>query len=419
VLSFSLVKDGAKAQAAGLQTYWRRSVLAAVAAREVMADQPLALREEAFLGGLLQDIGVLAFQRMLGPEYATLIGEAGTDHERLAALERGALGADHAEVGAWLLRRWHVPPRLCQMAELSHKTGGLTVGGEADTLLVRAVALSGPIADIWISPDSTEAGVRAKQAATELQLGGEGVLDEICTRIVAAALELKELFEVELDGDAMVGVLEQAHEAMLMASVRSSHEVARAQEAIRELEVKARRLQTESEQDTLTGLNNRGRSDRFLEKELAAGIAADKPVSVVLADVDHFKTVNDTFGHQAGDAVLRSVARCLASSVREVDLVGRYGGEEFMIVLPGAPLAAAQRVAERIRQKVAGTEHTMGDGRVLRVTISLGCATAADGKYATSRELCEAADRALYAAKRAGRNRVEVSGRERAPADAA
>jgi diguanylate cyclase (GGDEF)-like protein len=420
VLSFSLTRDLARAPRWGLKTYWKRSVLGAVAAREVLAERPIPLREEAFLVGLLQDIGMLALQRVLGKAYEDALAEAGTEHDRLMDRELTVFGSDHAEVGAWLLARWRLPERMCMAVAMSHQPELLSPQVTEDLrALVQAVAMSGRIADIWISVDAGQAKSQALKQSEALLPGGEAALDEICGRIVQAVPTVADLFEVDLDGDQMANVLEQAQEALVLASVMAQREVSGTHQALRELEDKAKRLEVESTLDGLTGLGNRRRLDTFVAKEFEIANIQGKPLSVLIADVDFFKKVNDTYGHAAGDAVLRSVAKSMQSCVREHDLVGRWGGEEFLVVLPGAPAQAARAVAERIRKKVAAGEHALGDGRALSVTISVGFATHSPGRFATTKELCESADRALYVAKRGGRNRVEPTSADFLPADAA
>ncbi|WP_102794401.1 sensor domain-containing diguanylate cyclase [Bowmanella denitrificans] len=151
--------------------------------------------------------------------------------------------------------------------------------------------------------------------------------------------------------------------------------------------------------DSLTGLSNRAHIDSvfqlFKEKQL--------PLSLVLADIDHFKSVNDTYGHNLGDQVIRAVAEQLSHGVREGDYVGRWGGEEFVLLLPGASLTSAEQIAERIRLAVASVAIPTDDG-ALSVTISLGV-TQAD-KYHALVDLIHNADKALYQAKNDGRNKV-------------
>ncbi len=160
--------------------------------------------------------------------------------------------------------------------------------------------------------------------------------------------------------------------------------------------------------DPLTGLWNRQAAMEILERELAQAAVLGVPVALVMADIDHFKSINDGFGHLAGDAALHETARRLRSSVRAQDAVGRYGGEEFVMVLGGCDRGAAARIAETVRQQVAATPVAAG-GEALQVRISAGV-TATDPYAPTPAvpALVQAADQALYRAKAAGRNRVEM-----------
>ena len=160
--------------------------------------------------------------------------------------------------------------------------------------------------------------------------------------------------------------------------------------------------------DPLTGLYNR----RYLESQLA-GLLADaagrqRPLAVVTADVDFFKSVNDTHGHAAGDRVLQEVAGRLRGAIRGSDLACRTGGEEFVAVLPGACLQMAERVGERVRKAIAAKPFLVAPGCSLSITVSLGVAGLA-GEGDTAEDLLKRADLALYRAKREGRNRVSLS----------
>ena len=158
--------------------------------------------------------------------------------------------------------------------------------------------------------------------------------------------------------------------------------------------------------DSLTGVWNRAAILDILGGELGRAKREGIPVGVVLADLDHFKAINDTYGHLAGDAVLREAARRMASSVRLYDSVGRYGGEEFLIVLPGCDVTSTLNQAERIRACLSSEPVNTREGRISS-TMSLGVAVGSEENQMEA--LLRAADAALYRAKRAGRNRAEAS----------
>ena len=172
---------------------------------------------------------------------------------------------------------------------------------------------------------------------------------------------------------------------------------------VRERDEKLSQLATT---DALTGLANRGHALETLHTMLIRAQHNAAPLGVILFDADHFKQVNDTYGHPGGDQVLRDLARIAQAHVRPYDLAARFGGEEFLVLCDGADLPTTLEVAERIRTSVASHVFCLADGRTLRASVSLGvCAGSA--AHATATALIEAADQALYRAKQAGRNRIE------------
>jgi two-component system, cell cycle response regulator len=156
--------------------------------------------------------------------------------------------------------------------------------------------------------------------------------------------------------------------------------------------------------DPLTGLHNRRYLDTHVATLLERAQARGRPLSVLITDLDRFKSVNDSFGHDGGDDVLREFARRLRKNVRGIDLACRYGGEEFVVVMPDADREVAQVVAERIRSEVAGRPFRLGEGTMLEVTVSVGLAQMLPGDDTAT--LLKRADGALYDAKATGRNRV-------------
>jgi diguanylate cyclase (GGDEF)-like protein len=177
-----------------------------------------------------------------------------------------------------------------------------------------------------------------------------------------------------------------------------------------DLIVRNRTLSEVSSRDALTGLYNRWFVIEKLDSELNRALRHGSPMSLLMLDVDHFKHVNDTFGHAAGDQVLQGIGKLLRDSCRVYDVAGRYGGEEFCIVLPETKPGSTSVVAERIRSRLEATEIPCGETSIV-VTASIGIAgmdAAADSEVLSPAALIDRADRALYSAKNRGRNRVEM-----------
>ena len=395
-LSFSLVIE---MQRRGFDSrmhrqYWRRSLFSAVAARSLARSMGLPLAEEAFVAALLQDIGVLAMQQVMGDEYAELVAASGGDHGRLVAAERAKYGWDHSAISAWMASEWRLPDLFERGARCSHAGHSAQVPWPSDSL-ARAVALSGMVADIWTeSGDVAVASAAAEQAAARCGIDAVSlaqVLIETANEVPSVA----SLVNADPGNPAAIQrILDDARESLLALTMRSTEE--------------KQRLQEENRRDGLTGLWNRAHVESILEDAFHQSVVRREPLSVVFLDIDHFKKVNDRFGHSAGDKVLRHVAETVQSCVRESDAVGRYGGEEFIVVLPRATSQVAERLADRIRERVAQHPVAIGPGGPVQVTVSLGCSSLGSRAYTRTDELVKDADEAMYEAKRAGRNRVNV-----------
>jgi diguanylate cyclase (GGDEF)-like protein len=191
----------------------------------------------------------------------------------------------------------------------------------------------------------------------------------------------------------------------LQARVRAARRIVELQD---QLIASRDALEVQALHDPLTGLRNRRAIFDILNREIVRSVRQKTSVAVILADVDRFKNINDTYGHLAGDQVLVEIARRMAGGLRAYDSIGRFGGEEFMVVAPEPHSHPPQALAERIRAAIAETPVRMGE-RELAVTVSLGVASGGPGGANLQDSLVRAADAALYRAKQEGRNRVVVA----------
>jgi len=245
---------------------------------------------------------------------------------------------------------------------------------------------------------------------------GEAVKNEM-QNLVSNANEAEELDELKSQIQTRLAKIEE-HVNGFRETEKTHHR--NADEDVQRLMLRLNELESESQNlkarvqkermqaqiDTLTGIANRLGYDHRIAQEYARWKRFHNPLSLVVWDVDHFKSINDDYGHAAGDKALKTIAKLLADRVRETDYLARYGGEEFVLIMPGADTKSAKSVAEELRKAVAESGFHF-KGKPVSITISAGIAEFIEGDNATA--VFERADKALYAAKEAGRNQVSIA----------
>jgi two-component system cell cycle response regulator len=251
---------------------------------------------------------------------------------------------------------------------------------EGDTVIGRSTD-----ADVWVDDDGVSRQharlVSENSVVTLLDLGSRNGTFCNGERVEKKVLE---------DGDK----IQIGSETVLRFSVQDSLD-----------EAMQRNLYESSTHDGLTGIHNKRFLQESLRKEFAHASRHRQPLSLLMMDIDHFKELNDTFGHPAGDFALVQLARKLIEATRNEDLLARFGGEEFVLMLRECPHDRALNIAERLRRLVEKMDLTFNH-QGMAITVSIGVATLGDGPINSDSALLEAADKALYAAKLAGRNRV-------------
>lgn len=404
-LGFTLARSlrQAWAESSHNNAVWRRSILAATACRSLGEKLGMPRCEELMLAGLLQDIGLLALHQ-LEPERSSALFAQARGGAALAALERDAFGATHAEVGAWLVRNWGLPAYLERAIAQSESEA-------PDDGFDRCVALSGLVADLWIVPSPEEARRLVSDRAQQ-QLGlGRADFAEVTKLVSEAIPEFAMLFDMRLaEPERMDLIVEHAQELLIIRNLKDIQEAARLRREAERLEDHARMMEDRSRRDALTGLYNRAHFQELLEKEFAGARQFGWPISLAFIDLDGFKQINDRHGHLAGDEVLKQFATVLSMSVRTSDVLCRFGGEEFLLLLPSTGETAAAALLRRILSEISGTPMAEVEDQVVRVTASIGLATMTGGiGYGSADSLVHAADQALYRAKGEGRNRISIA----------
>jgi diguanylate cyclase (GGDEF)-like protein len=401
VLGFSLVTTLRKSKSKGFKhlQYWRRSIFAATAARTIAIKLNIVQQEEAFLAALLQDIGMLVLDQVLVPQYSEICEKANT-HDDLIKAENEALQMTHAEVGAVLAEQWKLPPILTVTIGNSHHADA--VSDPALRRLAQLIQLSGWCADVFVNEEPASAIVQVRSFCATNYKMSEAASDQLLQEIAGKTKEVVSLFEVNIGAAAdYEGILKKANEALVELTLQSQMHATQLQE-------QNQVLKQQATTDALTGLNNRAAFDQALAEQFKIAQQQKKPLTLLLLDVDKFKSVNDRFGHQAGDKVLSALGKLLRSAARQQDFPARYGGEEMSLILPDTARNVGASIAETIRRAVAAQPIRIPNGSI-PITVSIGMATLEPGgKLSAPEHLLKAADMAVYAAKHGGRNCVKI-----------
>lgn len=403
-LGFSLIGTymGLKSNGVDYDRYWRRAILSASAARCFGTLQSAAAVDDIFLAALLQDIAILGIDRAAPEFYRDLPPNA--SHWEFAGYEAARLGIDHAELGAWLLAYWKLPEPLCRAVAWSHEPP-MTDPSPATEIAARCVALGSECVEILLAPAAADFAGLVEHAAHWLGIDAPTVA-EVMGKLIAEVPEIGRLFDTELlQPDAASAILDQARDLLILRNLETIGQVSSLGATNLQLEARAAVMQ-DQRRDRLTEVYNRGYLDVLLRREFQAATTGNWPLSLVFVELDRFKEINETHGREAGDSVLVTTAKSIAAVARDTDCVARYGGTEFVVVLPGLESPGAEIFCERLISRLRGTLHTIG-GTAVTVTASVGLATHASRRpFQRASDLINAAEHSARLAKRSGRTRL-------------
>ena len=375
----------------------------------------------AFVGGLLLDIGQLALIQHHAEQYIPILVQSKLEHRPLVAQERLAFGTDHAVISCELMKTWQFPDSLIQMAvhhELQlEELWKLSEQPDFETIALANAASA--VGDFLFAGDPAGSLHRLETVLKRKWQLDPHEIEDFIQAIRVKLNETSELFQTDLsrlpsEGQLMASAMEQIANLTLQSALGQSSADQRRPELQQENEnirLRLEQLERRNCIDTLTQVYTRDYFDsRFTER--LKSIKQNRALGVLFADVDCFKKMNDTHGHLVGDEVLKQVGAMMKKLFRTNDVVARFGGEEFVVLLECPDRDSIHRVAERLRQKVAEMVIPVGDQK-LSITISVGGVLTVskanpDEVEAKKKQLVQIADEAMYECKRAGRNRCLV-----------
>jgi diguanylate cyclase (GGDEF)-like protein len=400
-LSFSLVKNlnAQKSNGFDFSCFWKDSLVGAVSAK-ILSEKILPrFSDDAFFLGLIHNLGILLMNQIMPDQYTLVIKEKErslcSDHQA----ENQILGFNHMELGEYLVNSWSLPKTFSTPIRYHHEAEKLATKDQDIDSITKVLHL----ASLFIDLNSFE-DKRFYMAVAQLEFlikkfgfQDKIQIDEITKKIHQQTLNVFPLFEIEITEELdYLELIEEARNELINLSSNFMQQVCEQKKLIESLSEQTLR-------DALTNLLNYQAFQEYIEKEVQRANRYGHGLCLIIADIDHFKDINDTYGHLAGDHILKVVAHYFQDSLRGSDMVARYGGEEFAIILPETSKIDGMIVAERLRETIASLKIDY-EGRTLSVTASFGVSFLDSSRTVEKVEFIKEADYALYQAKSAGRN---------------
>ncbi len=399
--------------------FWKRSVTCAVAA-ELVSISAGNKDEDIFVTALLQDIGVLVMFLSLGKDYLDVLNKAVSDDKvLLAKIEQEKYKFDHQNFGALLLEDWGLPTTITEPMRYHHVPHNAPENIQQKALILHVSTM---LSQMYSGSKTGEIVRLVHEKLGYFFSFDEDKTREILDKVATRSVEILKIFEID-SGDIKpysqmlqeandeLGKLNLSYEQLVL-ELKESKE--RAENFAEELKRANSKLEKLAFRDGLTNLYNHRYFQEILAKEVSRVERYGRPMALLLFDIDHFKKVNDTYGHPVGDKVLVNMACAISKAVRPSDIIARYGGEEFAVILPETNFSGMKVFAERLRRCVEGLV-TRVDNHAITITISCGGAHYKPGDKLRPSAIISVADRALYESKKNGRNRVtaySVSGED-------
>ncbi len=374
--------------------------------------------DEAFVAGLLGDLGILSMVQAIPDRYEPACRRAGGNHAALLEAERKALGLTHADVARAIFEKWNLPGEICLAAGLHH--AGRQEGLDQPVArLAEVVFLSSQVADLFCDGATQVALDELHRAALERLDLDKQRFERILGTLELRVKESADLLNVDIGQTVSYETL-RAQAVLQLARLSVTSEVDLVAAHKREASGRQRELELEKAAmtDSLSGLANRAAFDRHLEQAIQQALRDRRPLGLILCDLDHFKQVNDVYGHPTGDLVIAATGDLLRHYQGPDILAARCGGEEFALVITGCPYARLVRLSQQICEQFRRASVQCQQGSI-RFNASLGAASTEALPTVTAPALVAMADKFLYMAKKRGRARACVAAVPRAAGAAA
>jgi diguanylate cyclase (GGDEF)-like protein len=327
--------------------------------------------------------------------------------------EKKVFGFDHQELGSEVIKSWGIPDTIYEPIRYHHRYNGIP---ENLQIASNILLLSDKMSSVYHGSHSAEKFQEIKNIICGDYGMGEDDLESTIDSVANKSVEMLSIFEIDpgnmkpfsqilQEANQELGKLNLSYE-QLTVELKQAKE--KAENFAQELKQANERLRDLAFKDGLTDLYNHRYFQDSIDHELSRALRYKKPFSLIMLDLDHFKKINDKYGHPMGDIVLKEVSKAIKNTLRDCDIAARYGGEEFAIVLPETELKGAAMVAERLRKVVESLKIAANDF-CIRTTISVGVTSYlfASGKKEKS-EIISEADNALYTSKNTGRNKTSI-----------
>ena len=391
------------------EDYWKRSILSGAIARLMGERLRVSKLEDLFLASLLQDIGVLVIQCIKDSPYPS--NDKHIKHSDRSKLEQELLGVEHTTVGAWLLSSWNLPEYLIDSVLYSHSLNKKnTEENESGRIFHFCVNLSGTLADVWLDDNPNELLKSVLNVAKGVLNYNEEQFNELIVDINNAIPEFSHMFQISLVSEnERDHVINEARELLLERSISSIKQSEDDRRYIESITERVEKIEKSSQIDHLTKVYNRQHIDKLLEIEFEEASINGWPLSLAFVDVDDFKLINDNYGHLVGDEILKLISDFFSRNLRESDIIARYGGDEFLLMLPGSTADTTKMVLERLLKLYLKEAWLEVKGVNIFASVSIGIATHMDkNKFSGLKHFMTAADEALYKAKEGGKNCLAV-----------